>query len=105
MRAPSASLLLLLAASGAGCAGLTPRVDRATAADLPLVQLSPAEQATVRAHFERAMAAVIRRQFDEAGEAADAALAIDPRAARARAVRALVLAQRGAAEDLPSLGA
>lgn len=98
-------LLLLLAASASGCAGVTPRVDRATAADVPTAQLSPAEQATVRAHVERAMAAVIRRQFDEAAEAADAALAIDPRAARARAVRALVLAQQGAAEDPPSLRA
>jgi tetratricopeptide (TPR) repeat protein len=107
MRAPSASLLLLLllAAPAGGCAGVTPRVDRATAADVPSVQLSPAEQASVRTHVERAMAAVIRRQFDEAGEAAEVALAIDPRAARARAVRALVIAQRGAVEDPPNLQA
>ena len=104
MRASSASLLLLVAAAS-GCAGVTPRVDRATAADLPTVALSTAQQATVRAQVERAMAAVIRRQFDEAGEAADAALAIDPRAARARAVRALVLAQQGAVEDPPDLHA
>lgn len=105
MRASSACLLSMLVAAASGCAGVTRRVDRATAVDLAKPSLSPAQQAAVRDQVERAMAAVIRRHFDEAGVAADEALAIDPRAARARAVRALVLAQQGVLEDPPGLHA
>lgn len=102
MRASSASLLLVVAATAA-CAGVTPRLERASAAELPIVSLSPEQQAEVRTSVERAMAAVILRHFEEAGAAADQALAIDPRAARARAVRALVLAQSAVGQDPPDL--
>ncbi len=102
----SASLLLLLpltAATWSGCASVSPRPDRARAEDLPVRDLTAEQRAAVAAHVERAMDRLSAAQDDAAQAAAAAALAIDPRCARARAVLGLVSLHRAQQVEPPDL--
>lgn len=101
---PRLFVLLVPLALLPGCAGVSTRVDRATADAVPSVTIDTKQRARVAELVDRAIAAVVRRQFVDAEVEAESALSIDPRAARARAVRALVLAQRGSETDPPDLG-
>ncbi len=82
------------------CAGVSPRPELANAADLPMSQATSEDRARLPAVLEQAMEAAVSRRFEDARAAANEALAIDPRSARARAVLAMVHLQR-AAETSP----
>jgi tetratricopeptide (TPR) repeat protein len=72
-------------------------------ASLPTVTLAAAQTAARDAAVAAATDAVVRRRYAEAKRQAEAALAIDPRAARARAVRGFVLLQEAGRVDPPAL--
>ncbi|MFK7739395.1 MAG: tetratricopeptide repeat protein [Planctomycetota bacterium] len=87
---PSSSLLGLVLL---GCASVAPNPDEVRADLLPEVALNAAEQAACVELEQTAVDAVVRRRYGEARDAATAALARNPRAARARAVLGMVLLQ------------
>lgn len=93
------SLCLLLTA----CAGPGPRPERADAATLPTSELSTEEQRALAQAVERAMQAVVQRQYDVARSNALACLALDARCARARAVLGMVMLQEASLTDPPDL--
>lgn len=92
-------ILLPVAAALSGCASVSPQPERARAADLPHREVSDAERVEVGSLVEQAIAAVTARRYEPAAEAAEAALAIDPRAARARSVLGMVLLHRASTHD------
>jgi tetratricopeptide (TPR) repeat protein len=96
---PVSLTMLLLAA----CGGTTLDPAVADANALPRRELDAAEHERVGALVDAAMAAVVRRRFEEAGGLAAQAIELDPRCARARAVRAMVRLQRAAAVTPPEL--
>ena len=83
----------------ASCAGVAPDPDRVSTADLPRVELDGAQRTALDAHVQDAVEAVVQRRFDEASRAARAAIALDPRSARARAVLAMVELGEAAKQD------
>ncbi len=95
----AANVLAALFASA--CAGTTVDPATADASLLPARELTAEEHARLASLVEESMVAVRRRRFDDAGRAATAALAIDARSARARAVWAMVLLQRAATVSPP----
>jgi tetratricopeptide (TPR) repeat protein len=62
-----------------------------------------AERQQCDEHVARAIDAVVRRHYGDAGREASLALELDPRAARARAVLGMVLLQSAAEQDPPEL--
>ncbi len=66
-------------------------------------ELSTPQQQELAALVDRAIEAVVRRRYGEAELAARRALAIDPRAARARVVVGMVMLQRANLGDPPDL--
>ncbi|MBL9079237.1 MAG: tetratricopeptide repeat protein [Planctomycetes bacterium] len=103
---PASSRLLLLFAVGtvaAACAGVSPRPKAADAAALPRVALSTDSARDLARHVERAIDAVVQLRYVEAEAEARAALELDPRSARARAVLGMVLFQRAGLDDPPDL--
>lgn len=94
--------MLLVFALGA-CQGVSVRPETADASSIRGGELTGEEQRLLAAHVDRAITAVVRRRYEEADLAAGAALQIDPRCARARAVRGIVLYQRAARVEPPDL--
>jgi tetratricopeptide (TPR) repeat protein len=99
-RVPATVLLLAI---GAACAGVSPRPEQADATQLPVVTLDAEGVATRDRLVEEAKEAVIRRRYDEADALASEALDLDPRAARAHAVAAMVKLARAGRQDPPDL--
>lgn len=93
------SLCALLTA----CASPGPRPELADAATLPSSDLSPDEQRALTTEVDRAMAAVVQRNYDAARNHANTTLALDPRNARARAVLGMVMLQEASLVDPPDL--
>lgn len=83
----------------ASCAGVAPDPDRVSTSDLPRVELDGAQRAALDVHVQDAVEAVVQRRFNEASRAARAAIALDPRSARARAVLAMVELGEAAKQD------
>jgi len=88
----------------AACAGLGPSPDQIAAAVPPEVELDAAQREQVALHTAAALARMNDGEFAAADAAARAALRIDPRAARAIAVRARSAMAEGLAEEPPRLG-
>ncbi|MCA8948748.1 MAG: tetratricopeptide repeat protein [Planctomycetes bacterium] len=95
----SACILLALAA----CAGVSPRPADADVDSLPRRDLTGAEAVRVDDLLRACVDDIDHRRFDDAETHAEAALALDPRAARALAVTGLVGLQRANATDPPDL--
>lgn len=93
------SLLLLTA----GCAGVSPDPDTADASTLAVREIPAEDRGRLAAAVERAMQSVVLRRFDDARTAAEEALAIDPRSARARAILGMVRLQAASLADPPDL--
>ena len=91
----------LLASALFGCAGVSPDPSQASIDDLPEVTLSPEDQDQCEALEQDAVDAVVRLRYEQAGEIADRVLALNPRSAKARAVRGMVRLQL-AAKDKPT---
>ena len=87
----------------AACAAVAPRPDQTRVDDLPVRSLSVAERQQCDEHVARAVDAVVRRHYGDAGREAKLALDLDSRAARARAVLGMVLLQSAAEQDPPEL--
>lgn len=87
----------------AACAGVSPLPMAAASADIPAVELGPGELARRDAAIDEAVIAVVRRRYDDARAAAERALAVDPRAARARSVLGMVLLQEARLVEPPDL--
>ncbi|MBZ0153504.1 MAG: hypothetical protein K8J09_18420, partial [Planctomycetes bacterium] len=94
---------LLLAVVLPACAGVSPRRDSLRVEDLETRELSAAQARHRGAAIDRAISAVVQRRYDEAEAAAQQALTIDPRAARAHAIQAMVTLQRAQVDDPPDL--
>ncbi len=90
---PSCWLLL------ASCAGVAPDPSAASIDGLAVVTLDAAAAEALRAAEQEAVEAAAARRFEAAGRAARAALAVDPRAARARAVLGVVALHRASESD------
>jgi len=103
MRIPSGWTFAVVVTGVAACAGVSPRPDAVSPDSLPNLQLSAAEIARRDVLVERCVAAAVVRRFDDAERDAHTALAIDPRCARARAVRGMALLQRANAEEPTNL--
>lgn len=103
MRFLGPSLAFATIAALAACAGVSPSPAPLDLAGLPSVEPVGAELAVRDAAVAAATDAVVRRRYAEAKRQAEAALAIDPRAARARAVLGFVLLQEAGRVDPPSL--
>ncbi|MCA8976423.1 MAG: tetratricopeptide repeat protein [Planctomycetes bacterium] len=84
---------VLFALTIAGCAGVSPRPGAQDPESLPVRVLSTAEQERLTVLVEQLVQDAVLRRFAPAESGAVAALAIDPRCARARAVRGIVLLQ------------
>jgi Flp pilus assembly protein TadD len=91
------SLAMVLAA----CAGVSPDPARADPTSLPRPELTPSERDAAVAAVDRAMSHVLHRRFDAADDDATAALTIDPRNARALAIRGYVKLHRASMSDPP----
>lgn len=94
---------LLLAVVLPACAGVSPRRDSLRVEDLETRELSAAQARHRGAAIDRAISAVVQRRYDEAEAAAQQALTIDPRAARAHAIQAMVTLQQAQVDDPPDL--
>ncbi len=97
------SSLILLAAVSCACRGVSIRPESADASTIAAVELTADEQRVLAETVDRAVDAVVRRRYAEAEVAANEALALDPRSARARATIGMVLFQKSAASDPPDL--
>lgn len=97
VRMTMVAALALLAA----CSGVAVRPDAVRATDLRVATLDAEESARLQQHIDRAIADVMQRRYDEAERAARAALGLDPRAARARAVLGLTTLQQASKSDPP----
>src|SRR5688572_23847909 len=93
----------MLVVVASACSSASPRPELADAGTLPVRELSAAEAAELAAHVEQATSAIVHGNYDDAGDAANAALALAPRTARARAVLAMVQLQHALREDPPPL--
>jgi len=85
------------------CAGVSPLPIARPVAEIPSVELNPGEVALRDAAVDAAITAVVRRRYDEARAAAERALAMDPRAARARSVLGMVMLQEARLVEPPDL--
>lgn len=95
--------LLLCAAVAVACAGTSPRPELARADSLPTRTLAPADAVRLAGLVDEAVQTIVLRRYDEAERLARAALELDPRCARARAVLGMVMLQRGKLADPPDL--
>lgn len=93
------TLTLSWLAALASCAGVAPDPSRVDAGELREVELTDEQRAQCERDEEAAIAAVLRRNYVEAGEAAVRVLSVDPRAARCRAVLGMVRLQLAGRED------
>jgi len=87
----------------AACAGVSPRPDAVDPESLPIRTLSAADQQRLATLVEQCVRDVVLRRYSEAERGAVAALEIDPRSARARAVRGIVLLQAAKESDPPDI--
>jgi hypothetical protein len=87
----------------ASCAGVSPRPETASIAELQWREPTPGESERARSLAADAVAAIVQRRYAEADAAAAAALALEPRSPRAIAIRAMVQVQLAAAADPPPL--
>ncbi|MCA8966739.1 MAG: tetratricopeptide repeat protein [Planctomycetes bacterium] len=87
------------------CAGVSPRPIATPIEQLPSRELDDAQQAQRDRAIDAAIAAVVQRRYAAARAAAEEALQVDPRAARARAVLGMVLLQEAGEIDPPDLHA
>jgi len=94
---PLAVSVLALAA----CSSVPPRPEDRRAEELPLVRLTAGERQRCDQLTERAVEAMRGEQLADAERTANDALALDPRAARALAVRGLVLQRKVLTNSLP----
>ena len=85
------------------CAGTSPRPDAVTPDSLPSRTLSVSEQERCDEYVAQCVRDVVLRRYAEAEKAAVAALELDPRNARARAVRGIVLLQVANESEPPDL--
>lgn len=92
-----AFLLCLLPA----CAAVSPRPEAADASTLPVRELDDADRNARDGHVGLAIENVMLRRYEQAEAAASAALAIDPRTARARAVLGMARLQLALQQPLP----
>lgn len=99
MRTRLATLPILVVL--AACAGVAARPDAVRASDLAIVELTPEQARRVRVLVDDAIEAIGRHQYPEAHRAASAALQIDARAARARAILGLATAQEASLTEPP----
>lgn len=93
---------VLVFAFGA-CRGVSIRPEVADASTIPAVSLSADSLRELATAVDGAITAVVRRRYGEAEQQALAALAIDPRCARARSVLGMVRFQAAALSDPPDL--
>ena len=77
----------------AACSAVSPDPATANAADLPRLVLSEQQAQACQQLEDAAVEAVVRRRYEDAEKAANRALAMNPRSARARAVLAMVKLQ------------
>lgn len=87
----------------AACAGVSPRPEAADASRLPTATPTAEEKADLAREVDACVRSVVQRHYDDAERSARAALAIDPRCARARAVVGMVMLQRARLEEPPDL--
>jgi hypothetical protein len=99
MRIRLATLPFLVVLSA--CAGVAVRPDDVRATDLAVVELTAEQAQRVRELVDEAIEAMGRHQYAEARSAAAAALQIDERAARARAILGLTEAQQASQSTPP----
>lgn len=85
------------------CAGVSPRPEEMAANLPPERTLTPAEAASVAGYTTEALTRLAAGEFDEARREAESALSVDPRAARARAVRARCQMEEARRESPPTL--
>lgn len=85
----------------AACSTVPPRPEDRRAEELPLVRLTAGERQRCDQWTERAVDAIRRGSLADAERAADEALALDPRAARAQAARGLALSGKALTNSLP----
>lgn len=94
---PVAVTMLVLTA----CSNVPPRPADRRAEELPLVRLTAGERQRCDQLAERAVEAIRAGRYGEAERAADQALELDPRVARAQAVRGLALRNKVMTNSLP----
>jgi tetratricopeptide (TPR) repeat protein len=99
LRARSPLAAALASVALAACAGVSPRPELARADSLPDRQRTAAEQQRLDAIVAQAVEAVVTRRYEEAERHANAALGLDSRSGRARAVLGMALLQRAKARD------
>ncbi len=87
------------------CAGVSPRPIAAPIEQFPSRELGESLLGQRDRDIDAAITAVVQRRYDAARAAAERALALDPRAARARAVLGMVLLQEAGQVDPPDLRA
>lgn len=102
-RMTSSRSLIGFAALFAACAGVSPRPNAANADSLPSRTLSRSEAEQLRSIVEQAKEDIIRRRYDAAARGVEAALALDPRSARAHAIRGIVRLERARAQEPPDI--
>lgn len=93
----TAAIPLLLAL--AACAGVSPRPDALSPDSLPTPTVSDAARERLTKLVDQCVRDVVLRRYSEAERGAVEALEIDPRSARARAVRGIVLLQVAKEKD------
>lgn len=100
----SSGFAIAAALSWSACAGVSPRPDEVAPDALPSPRLAAGDVVRRDALVARCVGAAVTRRFEEAERDARAALAIDPRCARARAVVGMALLEQARGSeplDLP----
>lgn len=103
MRMPRRAIAVSLPIALAACTGVSPRPDAATASELPVRELDAEQSQRLARLVEECVETVVLRRYEAAERAARAAIAIDPRCARARAVIGMVLLQEAKLVQPPDL--
>ncbi|MCR9244523.1 MAG: tetratricopeptide repeat protein [bacterium] len=85
------------------CAGVSPRPNDATAESLPTRTFSADELSRLAALDEVLVDQIDRRRYEAAEQSVAAALELDPRSARAHAVRAILRLERAKEQEPPDL--
>jgi len=103
MRRTPRTIPCIALALAAACAGVSVRPEAAAIDDLPVVALDPAQTARRDRLVASCVQSVMLRRYGDAEREALAALALDPRAARARAALGLVQLQQARLQEPPDL--
>lgn len=103
MRMPCRAIAVSFAFALAACTGVSPRPDAATASELPVRELDAEQSRRLAQLVEECVETVVLRRYEAAERAARAAIVIDPRCARARAVLGMVLLQEAKLVQPPEL--